>query len=349
MKPFVNTIPAFDATVENTIKFHYIGNQVFKNTAIIKNNLTNEVVYESTQDSLQLKHIIPPNTLINGILYNIQIKVSDQDSVESLLSDPQLFYCYSSPLFNLNITDNQIIKNSSYVVTLDYQQNEGELIQSYKIELYGKDKTLIWDSGIYYNTDSLTYTISGLEDKGVYYVRATGITVNGIVLDTDYILFYVDYKIPSVYSLFTLTNRKKYGDIHISSNIKSIEGSLDKEAVYINNKYIYLLDNSLKYEIDINGNFLLNLKGYNIKPNLPLIIMKDKSNIILIKCYFASLTTNKHIFELSVNPESPSQTGMKYVIYSDEINIENDDVISLWIHYINGLFNIIAIREGKVV
>ena len=225
IKPAIYNINAFDSDKQTSFSYQWLGFQQFGNVCTIRNNDTNTIVYQNTQSTMQLKHdLIIPNSLSNGVLYNMTIRVFDRNNVMSDESDPVLFYCYSQPNFNItNITENQIIQNSSYIVNLSYNQPEGEELQYYQLLLYNTNKNQIWSSGVKYDT-KLSATISDLEDNGVYYVRAEGRTINGMMINTDYIRFSVNYLMPNIYALVTLENIKNEGSIKIQSNILSLEG-----------------------------------------------------------------------------------------------------------------------------
>jgi hypothetical protein len=85
LQAIIHTIAPFDASVGTTIKFSWSGNQAFKNRCIIKNNDTQEVVYDVTVDSFKLEHKIDLKqaTLANGIKYVAYITVFDNENVES--------------------------------------------------------------------------------------------------------------------------------------------------------------------------------------------------------------------------------------------------------------------------
>ena len=101
---------SFDASIGTTIKFSWLGNLPVSNTLRIKNNETNEVVYEVTQTTMRLEHTISSgNNLINGVLYNASVKVTDSNNSDSEWSDVLLFYCFTTPTFSINIEQEQII------------------------------------------------------------------------------------------------------------------------------------------------------------------------------------------------------------------------------------------------
>ena len=90
---------------------------------------------------MRLEHIIPTNSgLVNGTLYNISVKVTDNNGIDSEWSDPVLFYCYSTPTFKINIEPNQLIQAQTYGVNITYTQPEGELLQSYRVRVYNSNE-----------------------------------------------------------------------------------------------------------------------------------------------------------------------------------------------------------------
>jgi len=115
IKPILKQISAFDKNDSVNFHFNFYGNQPMKNRLIIKNNITNAVIYNKIQETLHSYHILSSNTLVNGNVYNAQLSIFDENDVESDLSNTVTFHCYSTPLFsfiNLNTTTNQV-KNSN--------------------------------------------------------------------------------------------------------------------------------------------------------------------------------------------------------------------------------------------
>ena len=356
MKPTLYNISAFDATKDKSITFIWNGNQAFKNECIIRNNSTNTIVYQNTQETFQLKHDIKANSLQNGVLYNVTIKVIDKDNNVSEISNPILFYCFSTPTLTIdNLTENQIIQNASYQVNLSYKQAEGEQLQYYQVMLYGLDKVQIWTSGVKYDTSSLTATISSLEDNGTYYIRATGYTINGMLVDTGYIEFSVDYIVPSLYSIITLENKEEEGMIKIQSNIISLECKYsgtepipfeDDDYIRLNgNDYVYI-DEGFSFVND----FTVNIKGKNFLYKVPILELTDGENTVSIQLkkgtYLSQNNIEKAYGELKVKSAfSP------YIIRSNYIDIpDSEQILSIWIKRKSYVYDIQinVINEQKV-
>ena len=287
MTPILLNINAFDATVENIIKFTWNGDQSKANNCIIRNNESNEVVYNNIQTTYKLEHIIPKNTLKNGVCYNIRISVIDTTGEQSQFSNQGIFYCYSTPFFEFsNISENSIIQNSTFEWNLTYTQPEGEKLNEYQVYLYDFGKKLINQSSVKYNilnNSIFKGYFNTLEDNGKYYARATGVTLQGMKLDTGYIPFSVNYKVNSLYSYIWLENDYKNGYIKIQSNIKIIEGSSNPDPPkYIDDKEINLKEENswVNFEdgFDIEKDFTLQIIGIDFNDYSEIVKLVNRNN-----------------------------------------------------------------------
>lgn len=347
IKPILYNINAFDSNEDKTITFMWTGNQAFKNICTIRNNATNAIVYQKTQDTIQLKHDIPAGSLSNGVLYNITIKVIDKDNNVSEESTPLLFYCYTTPIFKIdNIIENQVVRNSSYQVTLTYSQSEGEELQYYQFHLYNMNKNEIWSSGVKYDTTTLSAILTDLDDNGTYYIRATGVTINGMELDTGFIAFSVNYVMPSMYAIVTLENKAHEGMIKIQSNIISLEGKFiggDDNPTYINDEFIDLTnpENLVVFDEGFQLNdFTINIKGYNFADYSTILELSNGQRVITLKkqkgIFKSENNIEKVYFELKV-PNAFSH----YIIHSNYlIPPKSSDILSIWIRRVNHIYDV---------
>lgn len=337
-------ISPIDAAIGGIIRFSWNGNQAFKNRCIIKDNETNEIVYDYTLETFKFEHQISLEfaTLENGKKYDAFITVFDRDGNESEVQQlGTLFYCLSTPIFNFtNLVDGQIIASSSYEFTLDYSQEQNELLDSWSISLYSFPQAQLATSGTKYNTDRLSYLFVGFDNKKEYYVRGEGRTINGIVLDTGYIKVSVTYEVRDFFSLLEPTNLSKIGAIQIRSNIVSSEGHLEREASYINGEFVDLRHNSLTYtEGFILGDpFSLVVYFCGLKPNTEILLLKG-TNIFLTVTYRIARFGSEELkacFELKA-----SCYGLNYVLYSNKISIPDENtLIGLCLVRKGNLFNI---------
>ena len=261
--PILYSIPAFDATKEQTFTFAVVGgSQVNANTLTIKDNATLATVYSQTQTTYRFEHILPANTLTNGSYYQATLTTKDAQGNESSPSAPIQFYCYSQPTFIIsNMPIGNVVTNSSFAFTVQYHQIQGEILNAYVFNLYSASGALISTSGTLYNTDetlplTISYLFSGFEDKASYSIEVTGVTANGTQITTGRVNFTTSYTTPDTFSFLFLSNNCQGGYITIESNIIDIDGDTgDMEPIFIDGK-----------EIDLrkDGAYVQWVKGYNV-------------------------------------------------------------------------------------
>lgn len=330
MKPQLYLINTFDASTEQEIKFTWEGNQSFGNICIIKDNQTDKTVYYTTQNTMQLKHLLHANSLVNGKLYNVRIASFDINNYVSDFSSPILFYCFTTPDFRFtNISPNFIIRNATYQINMSYSQIENEPLESYVIELFDESQNLLQSSGAKYE-EEIKHTFTNLEDNQTYYVKATGRTLNGMEIETEYILVSVNYEQPQIYSILTLENVKESGLIKIQSNIKIVECHTNNDPIFIEGEYIDLRNDTLRiYEgFSLDKDYIIRCSGYNLLPGLLMTIGQ-------VELYF-----KKHGNNSFVELYAPFHDS-KYFCYSNYLeNLSINERIELKLIKKNGLYNI---------
>lgn len=348
MQASIYKITPFDSSVGTTIKFSWSGNQAFKNRCIIRDNETNQVVYDNTIDSFKLEHPIDLTQakLVNGTKYLAYLTVFDSDGNESdIQSLGTAFLCLTTPTFQFSgLSDNQTISSSNYTFSLEYAQENSELLDSWSINIYDYSHALISTSGTKYDTSDLTHSFSGFNNKTEYYVRALGQTVNGMELDTGYVCISIYYNILSVFSALEVTNLKKSGQIHIKSNIISPYGYvLNEPEKYIDNDYIDLQGNSLTYKEGflLDKDYSFAAIFYGVQPNLEILKLSadDPDELTCVVTYrigkFGS-DTEQGCFELKV-----ISRGISSVYYSEKISPPSGtDRIGLLIYRQNGYYGV---------
>lgn len=337
-------IKAFDATTIKEFTFNWSGAQSFGNRLVILNNVTNATVYDQTQTTMLLKHTLPANTLTNGIAYNAVIYSIDSEGVSSTVSNKIIFKCLTTPTWNFtNISTNQIIKNSFIEATLNYSQIEGELLNSYQIELYNSSQSLVYKTEILYDSD-LKATISGLNDNSQYYFRATGETLNGMKLDTGMIIISVEYTAPVLYSLVALENLRLKGEIKISYNVILVTGKSNPETpIYIDNSKVDVRENNRYVLFDegfeLQNDGIIQIVGQDFNDYSNICEWSNGTNKIELKYMrgtFASQGTEKAYFILKVY-----NSITKYTVYSNYINIPSDSQkIHIWIKRVNNVYDL---------
>ena len=351
MKPILYSTNAFDSGFEHDFKFSWTGNQAFKNRLRIYKNIDNTLVYDTTQTTMQLFHVLPANILVNGIEYNCEISVFDNNNLESEFSTKVIFKCLTNPSYSFtNLTSGQIVKNATFSSTLLYSQTQGELLDSYNISLYDNGQKLVYKSDTKYDTDVLSDTLSGLNDNSQYYLRSEGITINGMTVDTGLIQFSVEYLKPSIFSKIPLENVN--GGIKISCNIIIVTGECSIEnPTYIDNKKIDLTNEGVTVTFDegfnITDNFTMQYVGCDFT-NYSTILEYTAENKNLTLTYYKALIKGESVEKVYVNLKVKGSVTT-YTIVSNRINVPLEtDMLNIWIRKINNLYEVKLTNLGGV-
>ena len=347
IRPILYSIPAFDATNSQIFNFNVSGgDQVVKNRLVISKQSDNTIVYDNIQTTFAFRHVVPENTLTNGEYYSAYVITYNSANEQSAPSLGIQFYCFSSPSFEFsNIPINRVISNASYNFIVTYDQDESEYLRSYTFNLYNSERVLLATSGIQYISNistlplNINYTFNGLNDKETYYIEANGQTMHGMVVDTGFILFSVQYEVPNVFSIISLDNNCEGGYITIQSNLVGINGESnpsppiyvdDNTAIDLTGEGSYVLWNS-GYEI--NGDFTASLWGRNFNENSKIIEMSNGIQTLTVNYrkdengyFYAELIVKEGFYT--------------YYLYTDSIDIYSNDKLQIWFRRIGNLYEI---------
>lgn len=249
-----------DATKEAVFEFYSSGgDRVYRNTLEIWDTDDLSVVDEGTvytnthckyykiskvpyykfdntydpSDSTAVRH----GGLENGKTYYFRFDVNNAEYSEFL---PIL--CLATPTFDFTDPfDGKVISASSYIFTLKYTQDNGEILNRVSFSLYNSLGVLVKKSETIYVTDEdkqddgsylIKYKFEGFNSGDAHSASANGVTVNGIELETK-VSFTIEYDKPVSYSQFTVNNICDKGIVQIHSTLVSIIGS----AYYLNTPY----------------------------------------------------------------------------------------------------------------
>lgn len=339
MQGSIYNITPFDASQGTTIRFSWNGNLAKGNRCTIYlNEDMRTPIYDQKIDTYRLDHTINLNamengkSLQNGCQYLVFITVIDVNNIETQL-EPSIFYCFSSPTFEFsNVYYGQTINSVEYRFTLDYSQAEGEKLNSWQITVYDANNDIKGASGVKYNTSDMSFTFPGFASKEKYKVRAVGETVNGITVDTGYIVFSVDYDAATIFSIVNLTNLPKIGSILVTSNIVSADGRTEKEAQYINEKYLDLRDNVLVFEegFKLDNDFSIVTYAYNIKPNVPFFkfyASEDESLVGILTYRVQGIAAGTPISYLELQIQFGEDIIYSNYIISNKIPVINENTL----------------------
>lgn len=234
-QPVLYTIASFDATANAVISFAYEGDQVFGNELVIVENATNKQVYDVKKNNwMRLTHEINAKNsgLKNGTYYAAKVRVFNKAGVASEWSEQRTFYCLTQgKLIFTNIANDSIIQDNEFTFDLEYTQPEHELLSAYSVALYDVNKTLLRKSEtLSGDAAQLGYTFSEMEDGKQYYVRAEGLTVNGMDVLSDFVLFSVHYLMSNYWAYADLSNNAYDGTVRIGCNVRLITARFEGDG-----------------------------------------------------------------------------------------------------------------------
>lgn len=286
-QPILNPISAFDATQQYTFTFVVIGgNQVVANMLTINDNSDGSQVYQATQSTMRLEHVLPANTLENGHYYSVTVQTIDNAEQLSEASVAVPFYCYSTPSLTIsNMPSSGTINNNSYTFQGAYSQSEGEALNSYQFTLYNNNREVISQTSlIYYSSDSsLQYTFTGMSSNTSYFIELSGQTVNGTQITSGILSFNVNYSSSASFAICDLVNDCENGYIQISSNVVAIQGNSNPEPpIYIDDKEVDLREDGSYVNWDsgfnIQNDFTMRVWGRNFNPYEDIINMLNNQD-----------------------------------------------------------------------
>lgn len=269
VKPIALPMSAFSAVNSQEFKFSINGgDQVVKNRLTIRNNETNEIVYQQTQSNFAFVHTLPPNILTNGVYYNYYINTYNINNDISPNSEAVSFYCFSIPTLEFtNLVQSQTIETAEYTFNFTYRQIEGELLDEVVLYLYNSKGIIIKQSEIIRSTETppinFSYAFSGLIDDENYSIQIIGRTIHDTVVKSNLVNFRVEYKYEGGLLLLELSNNCEEGYIKIDNNIISIDG--DSYQFDKLKPPIYTKDNNA---IELtNGRMVEWRKGFQLREN----------------------------------------------------------------------------------
>lgn len=355
--PHLYETAAFDAALPYPFSFSWTGSQPMGNRLTVRKNEDNTVVYSRTNTTMRQLHTLPANTLVNGTCYNAYVEVLNQaGGVISDQSNVIVFYCYSAPVFTFDgLTDNAVIENSSFTATVNYTQPEGELLSQYQVGLYDSSHSLIMTQGIQYlsaETHQVSALITGLENNTSYFVRATGKTMNNMLLDTGYIQITAKYLKPSMFTLINLENAYSNGYVVATSNLVTLRGASnppEDKLVYLDESLVDLSTPGAYVEFSegftFSENFSLGAAFRGARVNLPLLTLSNGQYSASLHyregCFESQSGALKGYFELLID----SAAG-KIIVTCDYIEpIKADDDYTVWIIRVGNIYKLLFKKE----
>lgn len=342
-KPILKRIKPFDADKDYEASILWTGSRASANRILIYDNDTNDLVFDHKVSTFALKHTIPAHTLQNGKKYVIQAQIFPVENSPSALSDKVLFYTFKTPDFYFTEIQNKpFIENSSFTASIHYYSPDWEDIGKYVFYLYDASKKLLRQSPELTDSVNINFTYQGLDNNTMYYIRSTGVTLNGMELDTGYVEISVKFENPNAYARLYATPLPSQGCIQVASNLSIIQYNGTDEFDYIDGM-IDLRDKTLYYDKGflVADDFTLLLRGMNLWQNAELLKMANGN---------MGLTLNSHIYTdgtLRFRLLVPNGAG-HYLLYSDPQVFTNTDMVTIALRRKNNICQIRVFIEKDI-
>lgn len=202
--------------------------------------------------------------------YTIRVKVrlSGEDEYGDF-SDPIPLWCKEKPILSfdgLSSNTENIIPTSSILFLLAYQYVtvQGETLSTYQYHLYDESKNPIKESAVFYGAVGASFTVNGLDNRTVFYIRGTGTTRNGYSLDTGFIQFETKYYASAEGGTFLqCKNKLSDGYVAISSHLADISGITKDQISYVTSSGGYAVD--LTHGEKVTFDIPYQMEFYNVK------------------------------------------------------------------------------------
>lgn len=358
VRPTMVSTPAFDATQEHTFTFVVQGStaQITANRLTIRNQDTNDIVYQEQQETFRYAHVVNADELTNNTYYNATVVVIDAEGNESPESTPIQFWCYTTPTVEFdNLPENNIIQNASFNFQFTYNQVEGEAINSYIMNLYDSSGAVISTSGIQYATNGTppyngSYLYAGFENATAYSIELQATTVNGTIVSTGLVAITVQYTRPDLFTLLELTNNCDEGYISIRSNIILVEGESNPDPpTYIDNEEVDLRQDGSYVEwnegYSISGDYLTRVWFRDPTPNTTIVQFSTADGQTIQVNYregYENVDASDMQGYIEVYVQSyGEQQRLAYYVYSNFVDIQPDTgKYMLWLNRVNYIYDV---------
>lgn len=355
--PTLLPMVAFDATQQATFTFTVQGSsaQVVANQLTIREQDTNDIVYQEKQETFTYTHIVNADELTNGTYYNATISTFDTNDNQSQESVPIQFWCYTTPTISFsNTPTGNIVNNAAYNFEFTYTQNENEPLNTYTVNLYNAFQTQIATSGQQYTNSTTvpfigTYLFSGFDNNTTYFVQVVGITLEGTTVSSSLYQFNVQYTNPSTFALLQLVNNCDEGYITVTSNIVLIEGTSNPAPpTYINNQEVDLTDEGTWVQwnqgYSITGDMLARVWFRNPTPYSQILQFSNTSGQTITLSYmigYENVDSDEMGAYMEVHVNSNNNPDLVYYIFSNYVTpLDDTEEYTLYLTRVNNVYQV---------
>ena len=310
-----------DSNNDIVVSWRNNGDRQYYYQITIYRNSDNALAYDSTKlTSFNTFHIVPSNTLINGITYKYRVIVWNQNN-QSATSDWIVFKCSSTPIGQFtNLTSGAEILNNNYLFQAQYTQAENVPIRSWLILLYDSNNSIISTSPETFNSN-IEYHFYGLNNDSNYFIELQVKSQDNLLHSTGKVSFSVRYEVPPLTIALDAQNVSEKAAVRLQWNIAQIIGQ-GQNYSYVDNEKVDTRNGKVWFDngFNIKDNFTLRLwlesvpnKTFNINPNSQIVSHKDP------------LSNTTVLWFENINQETEQQIGV--VVSKNQPN----NINTIWI------------------
>lgn len=272
-----NTI---DPTLSNTFSWSSSGDISTAFQVQIYNNVTGNLVYDSTkQTSYNTYFALPANSIPSNNVYKIIVTAFDVNG-NSASSYSVIFSTSLTPVVTIVPISNPV-GSQTYNFSATYSQSENVAMTSYLVYLYDANGNLLAQSNAQTGS-TIEYMFSGLQSGDTYQVEFECTSAKGLTGTTGLVSFNVQYDQPYVNTQLTATNNSTTGTIDLSWTVIQVIGQTDISGTvnYINNEMVDLT----------GGNNIWFSNGFNVDQDFTMKIWLQSPvhNVDLLTMYGAN-------------------------------------------------------------
>lgn len=342
-RPIINKILPFDATKDYTVTFTYFGNLPKESHVQIYDGNSASLLTTINNTGTQASVVIPGNTLQNGVKYAIEgsvtYNISDTDIGTTPWSEKVYFIPMETPTYGFsNLHNGSTITNALYEAEIDFNSSAGDTVKSYNFYLYDQFNKLLIKSDTLYDSQ-IKYIYKGLLNNTDYKFEWQGITETGVLLNTS-VNVRVKYENPLAYAKINITCDKETSAMRYETNFVSLEAK-DPDSYMFNNGYIDIIDKTLVYDQDyvVDGDATWILQGrYLFRTGDILVLKNGKNQTLSLTSIYISDDVIKYRLKV---PGVVSD----YILYSDNLEFDNLDDVSIYIRRKNGVYSLTCLVE----
>lgn len=316
IKPMLSRVAPFDALKGTSIYFTFSGSkQSLENNLTIKEKITGMAVYDFDYTGFEKVHHLPPNVIQNGKTYVAKLRVKFLDGSYSPFSNEVEFTTVRTPVIDIENIDGQgYVYNSDVTFVARYSQDNGEMVRTYRFNLYDEQEDLIKSFPLRSPEGAglvLQETATNLEKGKGYFIECIVETMSGFIWSQreKFIPLYI---VPSINGIVQTRNDSEEGFVRITANLKQLLGTqvraTDPNDTYISDNY--------KYEDE----------EWVIVPNNNPIVFRgmgmNRASDFVMKVWCKDIPIGSKFLEVS--PADGEGISIKFYRYADRIVAEKD-------------------------